>query len=93
MMVEALISAVIGFALAAGAMRRWPGRFPQRTLTLATGPVAAAAGAGIAHSALDGGQPVATVLAAAAMAVAMLSLLVRGGKSGTRPVAADFVRM
>ncbi|MEV6109825.1 hypothetical protein AB0M28_34720 [Streptomyces sp. NPDC051940] len=91
MIVEALISAIIGFGLAAGAVRRWPGRFPQRGLTLATGPAAAVVGAGLTHSALGGGQPVATVVAAAAVAVAMLSLLVRGGKRATRPVTADFV--
>ncbi|WP_407704030.1 hypothetical protein [Streptomyces smaragdinus] len=92
-LLEALSSMIIGFGLAMAAVRRWPARFPQRLLTLATGPAAALVGAGLTHSALGGDEPVATVVVAGAVAAALLSLLVRDGKRATRAVTADVLRL
>ncbi|GCD35055.1 hypothetical protein OEIGOIKO_02798 [Streptomyces chrestomyceticus JCM 4735] len=74
---EALGSVIVGLAIALAATRRLPGRFPARTLTLATGPAAALLGAFLAHSILGPGHFFQTLLAAACLGAAMLSLLIR----------------
>ncbi|OKI09636.1 hypothetical protein A6A06_02935 [Streptomyces sp. CB02923] len=86
---EALGSVIVGLAITLAATRRLPGRFPSRPLTLATGPAAALLGAFLAHSILGPDHFFKTLLAAAALSVAMLSLLVRprGGLVPIREMA------
>ncbi|CAM5563086.1 MULTISPECIES: hypothetical protein [Streptomyces] len=74
---EALGSVLVGLVIALAATHWLPGRFPARLLTLATGPAAALLGAFLAHSILGPGHFVHTLLAAAGLSAAMLSLLVR----------------
>ncbi|WP_030662273.1 hypothetical protein [Streptomyces rimosus] len=74
---EALGSVLVGLVIALAATRWLPGRLPARVLTLSTGPAAALLGAFLAHSILGPDHFVHTLLAAAALSAAMLSLLVR----------------
>lgn len=74
---EALGAVLIGSAIALSAMRWLPDRFPARTLTLATGPVAALLGALLTRSILGPGHPVQVLVAAVAVGAALLSVLVR----------------
>ncbi|MFK8848934.1 hypothetical protein [Streptomyces sp. Ac-502] len=74
---EALGAVIVGLAIALAATRKLPGRFPSRPLTLATGPAAALLGAFLAHSILGPGHFFQTLLAAAGLGAAMLSLLIR----------------
>ncbi|TJZ45244.1 hypothetical protein FCH28_28245 [Streptomyces piniterrae] len=78
---EALGSVLIGLAIALAATRWLPGRFASRTLTLATGPVAALFGALLTRSILGPGHPVEVLLAALAVGVALLSVLIRPPRS------------
>lgn len=79
MFVEALGSAVVGLALAWGALYRLPHRLPSRRLVLPTGIAAALFGAFLTHAALGSGHAVATLIGATVVAVALLSLLLRPG--------------
>ncbi|MFI9050379.1 hypothetical protein [Streptomyces sp. NPDC053427] len=74
---EALGAVFIGLVIALSATRWLPDRFPSRSLTLATGPVAALLGALLTRSILGPGYPVQVMVAALAMGAALLSLLVR----------------
>ncbi|MFH8406500.1 hypothetical protein ACH4FX_17165 [Streptomyces sp. NPDC018019] len=78
---EALGSVLVGLVITLAATRWLPGRFPARLLTLATGPAAALLGAFLAHSILGPGHFFQTLLAAAGLSAAMLSLLVRPSHS------------
>lgn len=81
---EALGAVIVGFAIALAATHRLPERFPSHGLALATGPVAALFGALVARSILGPGHPVQTLLAAAAVGAALLSLLVRPASGSLR---------
>ncbi|GGX90431.1 hypothetical protein [Streptomyces hiroshimensis] len=88
---EALGSVLIGLAVSYGALRWLPeryGQFRSRTLTLATGPVAALFGALLAHSVLGPGQTPATLAVSLGVAVALLSLLLRQGDGARRSATA-----
>ncbi|GAA2072351.1 hypothetical protein GCM10009801_24880 [Streptomyces albiaxialis] len=74
---EALGSAAIGLALAHLASKRIPGRLPHRRLVLATGLVAGLLGGLVSGVVLGPGQFPVTLLCAAGVAAAMLSLLLR----------------
>lgn len=74
----ALSSAVIGFALACAAAHWLPSRLPDRALVLATGPGAAVLGGLIARIVMGPGHSVATLVIAAGVSVAILSLLLSG---------------
>lgn len=77
MFLEALGSAILGLALAWAAARRLPDRLPARHLVLSTGVAGALFGAFVTHSALSAGHFVPTLLGAAAVSAAALSLLLR----------------
>ncbi|MFR9798459.1 hypothetical protein ACL02U_21555 [Streptomyces sp. MS06] len=77
MILEALGSAVLGFALAWTALRRLAGRLPARTLVLATGVAGALLGDFVTHSALGSGRLVLSLVGAAVIGTASLSLLLR----------------
>jgi hypothetical protein len=77
MMWEALAFAALGLAAAYAAVRLLATRLPARTLVLATGPVAALIGGFLARAILGGGHVLLTLVVAAAVAVALLSLLIR----------------
>jgi hypothetical protein len=72
---EALGATALGFAIAYAAVRQLPERLPNRPLVLATGPAAALLGGLICHIVLGGGHPLVTLAVAAAVSVAILSLL------------------
>ena len=87
MLLNALTFAAIGLALAYGAVRALPARLPGRPLVLSTGPVAALAGGLIARTILGPGHVMIGLAAAAVMAAALLSLLLRprGGDRTSSP--------
>ncbi len=74
---EALGSALIGLAVAVLALRRFPARFPARTLTVLTGPAGGLVGGMIMRVVLGPGHAPLTLTAALAVSAAALSLLVR----------------
>ncbi|MCX3059403.1 hypothetical protein [Streptomyces beihaiensis] len=84
MLLEALGSALLGLALAWTAGRRIPHRLPQRALVLPTGIAGGLFGAFVTHSALGPDHEAATLVGAAVMATALLSLLLRPGRGRTR---------
>ena len=77
MFLEALGSALLGFALAAAAAYRLPHRLPARSLVLSTGVAGALFGAFLTHSAVGPGYFTVTLLGGVAVAAASLSLLLR----------------
>ncbi|MET8469631.1 hypothetical protein ABZY90_29710 [Streptomyces sp. NPDC006422] len=84
MLLEALGSALLGMALALAAGHRLPHRLPSRTLVLPTGVAGALFGAFVTHSALGPGHAILTLVGAVAMAVALLSLLLRPTRGRAR---------
>ncbi|AJT64560.1 hypothetical protein [Streptomyces chattanoogensis] len=85
---EALGAVFIGLVIALSATHWLADRFPSRTLTLATGPVATLFGALLARSILGPGYSVQVMVAALAMGTALLSLLVRPPRRRVRRPAA-----
>ncbi|MFF2850827.1 hypothetical protein ACFVT5_31525 [Streptomyces sp. NPDC058001] len=77
MLWEALGSGVVGLALAWVALRRMPDRLPTPALVLPTGIAGALFGAFVTHTALGAGNIAATLIGAAAISTALLSLLLR----------------
>ncbi|TPQ16044.1 hypothetical protein [Streptomyces sporangiiformans] len=77
MFLEALVSVMLGLALAWIAAHRLPHRLPDRRLVLSTGAAGALFGAFLTHSALGTGSSALIVLGALAIATASLSLLLR----------------
>ncbi|MFJ8109770.1 hypothetical protein [Streptomyces sp. NPDC096132] len=77
MILEALGSAVLGLALAWAALQRLSHRLPVRTLVLATGVAGALFGDFVTHSALGTGTLLLSLLGAAVVSVASVSLLLR----------------
>ncbi|AZM57888.1 hypothetical protein DMA15_24760 [Streptomyces sp. WAC 01529] len=82
MILEALGSALLGFALSWAIAHRMAHRLPARSLVLSTGPAGALIGAFITHMALGPGHAPATLLGAAAVSAALLSLLIRPTRNG-----------
>ncbi|MDJ0343867.1 hypothetical protein QMK19_28335 [Streptomyces sp. H10-C2] len=74
---EAVAFAALGLGIAYAATHFMPDRFPSRSLVLATGPVAALVGGLITRTVLGGGHLAVTLPAAALVAAALLSLLIR----------------
>ncbi|MER5433021.1 hypothetical protein [Streptomyces sp. NPDC002588] len=77
MILEALGSAVLGLALALAALQRLSHRLPVRTLVVATGVAGALFGDFVTHSALGPGTLLLSLLGAAIVSAASLSLLLR----------------
>ncbi|MEU4034629.1 hypothetical protein [Streptomyces collinus] len=77
MILEALGSALLGLLLAWAATRRLPHRLPTRPLVLSTGVAGALFGDFVTHSALGTGSVLLSLLGAAVVSAASLSLLLR----------------
>ncbi|MDX3798508.1 hypothetical protein [Streptomyces sp. AK04-3B] len=77
MILEALGSAVLGLVLAWTAVTRLSHRLPVRTLVFATGIAGALFGDFVTHSALGPGSFLPSLLGAAIISAASLSLLLR----------------
>ncbi|MFJ2605987.1 hypothetical protein ACIQOU_35910 [Streptomyces sp. NPDC091279] len=84
LLLEALGSAVLGLVLAGAAVHRLAHRLPARSLVFATGVAGALFGSFIARSALDPGSFLLSLIGAAVVSAASLSLLLRpsGGQLG-----------
>ncbi|GHH81512.1 hypothetical protein GCM10018793_39050 [Streptomyces sulfonofaciens] len=87
MILEALGSGLLGLALAWAAVRRLTRRLPSRTLVLPTGTAGGLLGAFVTHSALGPGHAMVTLIGAAAVSAALLSLLLRTGRLRPSPSA------
>ncbi|MEV5318451.1 hypothetical protein AB0K92_12485 [Streptomyces sp. NPDC052687] len=77
MLLEAFSSAILGLVLAWAYVHRLPHRLPARPLVLSTGAAGGLFGAFLARGALDTGGFLLTLIGAAVVAVASLSLLLR----------------
>ncbi|MGW2045447.1 hypothetical protein ACWCPF_09690 [Streptomyces sp. NPDC001858] len=89
MILEALGSAVLGLVLAWVALRRLSHRMPVRSLVFATGVAGALFGDFVTHSALGPGTALPSLLGAAIVSAASLSLLLRpAGRLRRRSVPA-----
>jgi hypothetical protein len=77
MLLEALGSALLGLLLAGAALHRLSHRLPVRSLVLATGVAGALFGDFVTHSALDAGGVLLSLIGAAVVSAASLSLLLR----------------
>ncbi|MEU3370990.1 hypothetical protein ACFYM2_24450 [Streptomyces sp. NPDC006711] len=77
MLLEALGSVLLGFALAWAAAARLSHRLPDRRVVLGAGPLAGLFGAFLTHSAVGPGHGITTVLGAVFVAAVLLSLLLR----------------
>lgn len=77
MLWEAIAFAAVGLAVAYGAVRTLPFRFPSRRLVLATGPFSGLLGGFLSLAVLGGGHFVTALAISAVFAAAILSLLVR----------------
>ncbi|AWW37722.1 hypothetical protein ADL00_15015 [Streptomyces sp. AS58] len=77
MLLEALSSAILGLALAWAYAVRLPHRLPARPLVLSTGIAGALFGAFVTRSALDAGGFLLSLIGAAVVSAASLSLLLR----------------
>ncbi|MFF2651219.1 hypothetical protein [Streptomyces sp. NPDC058045] len=77
---EALASAAVGVAVSLLALGSLARRLPARGLVVGTGAAGGLLGAFLTHSALGSGHTVLTLLGALAVAVALLSLLLRPGR-------------
>ncbi|MCT4355423.1 hypothetical protein M5362_20010 [Streptomyces sp. Je 1-79] len=88
MFLEALGSALLGFALAWAAVHRLPDRLPARGVVLTTGTLGAVFGSLVTHGALGPGHALATLLGALAIATVLLSLLIRPATRRLRRSAA-----
>ncbi|MFB6841759.1 hypothetical protein [Streptomyces sp. NPDC056361] len=88
MFLEALGSALLGFALAWVAAQRLADRLPARGRVLVTGTLGGVFGALVTHGALGPGHFLATLIGAVAVAAVLLSLLVRPAARRLRRSAA-----
>ncbi|MFE9446931.1 hypothetical protein [Streptomyces sp. NPDC006739] len=77
MILEVLGSALLGIVLAWAAAHRLPHRLPARPLVFSTGVAGALFGDFVTHSALGPGTPLLSLLGAAIVSAASLSLLLR----------------
>ncbi|MFD1830014.1 hypothetical protein ACFSJS_10085 [Streptomyces desertarenae] len=81
---EVIGSVLLGLAAALVAARRFPDRFRDRALVLATGPAAAFGGGVIARVVLGPGHALPVLAVAVLVSAALLSLLVRPGGAPAR---------
>ncbi|MFF4748966.1 hypothetical protein ACWD5R_06745 [Streptomyces sp. NPDC002514] len=83
MILEALGSALVGLGLATAAVHRLSHRLPARLLVFCTGVAGALFGDFVTHTALGPGPVLVSLLGAAVVSAASLSLLLRpaGGLS------------
>ncbi|MEU6079424.1 hypothetical protein [Streptomyces sp. NPDC047108] len=88
MILEALGSVLIGLAVAYASTRWLPERLPARPLVLGTGAIAALFGGLITYTVVGDAYPLATLLGALAVGVALLSLLIRPAGRWVRRSAA-----
>ncbi|KUN85161.1 hypothetical protein [Streptomyces griseoruber] len=89
MILEALGSAVLGLVLAWAALQRLSHRLPVRALVLATGIAGALFGDFVTHSALGSGTLLPSLIGAAVVSAASVSLLLRpAGRLRRRSVPA-----
>ncbi|MGP3982650.1 hypothetical protein [Streptomyces sp. KR80] len=89
MLWESLGSALIGLAVAYAGTRWLPERLPARPLVLVTGALAALFGGLLTYTVMGDGHPLATLLGALVVGVALLSLLIRpSGRRVRRSAAA-----
>ncbi|MEU3857708.1 hypothetical protein AB0F03_10095 [Streptomyces sp. NPDC028722] len=89
MILEALGSAALGLILAWAATQRFAHRLPTRPLVYSTGVAGALFGDFVTHTALGPGAGPFSLLGAAIIAVASLSLLLRpAGRLGRRSAPA-----
>jgi hypothetical protein len=77
MILEAFGSAVLGLVLAWAAVHRLSHRLPTTTMVFATGVAGALFGDFVTHSALGPGSVLVTLIGAAVVSAASLSLLLR----------------
>ena len=77
MILEAFGSAVLGLVLAWAAVHRLSHRLPTTTLVFATGVAGALFGDFVTHSALGSGTVLVSLVGAAVVSAASLSLLLR----------------
>ncbi|MGW8378682.1 hypothetical protein [Streptomyces sp. ODS28] len=80
MILEALGAAALGLGLAYAAAHRLPARFAHRGLVLGTGPAAALLGCIVSRVVLGPGYAAVTLAVAAAVSIAILSLLLRDAR-------------
>lgn len=85
---EALGSALLGFALAWAALHRLADRLPPRRTVLITGVLGGLFGSLVAHAALGPGFAPYTLLGAVAICAVLLSLLIRPARRLRRSAAA-----
>lgn len=88
MILEALGSAVLGLLLAWAAVHRLSHRLPARTLVFSTGVAGALFGDFVTHSALGTGSVLPSLLGAAVVSAASLSLLLRPARLRRRSAPA-----
>ncbi|MFF7334279.1 hypothetical protein ACIQU5_01010 [Streptomyces sp. NPDC090306] len=89
MILEALSSAVLGLVLAWAASRRLSHRLPARSLVLSTGVAGALFGSFVTHSVFGPGSFLLSLVGAAVVGAASLSLLLRpAGRLRRRSVTA-----
>ncbi|MFB7863398.1 MULTISPECIES: hypothetical protein [unclassified Streptomyces] len=88
MFLEALGSALLGFALAWTAVHRLADRLPARGVVLVAGTLGGVFGALVTHGALGPGHFLATLVGAVAVAAVLLSLLLRPASRRLRRSAA-----
>jgi hypothetical protein len=77
MLWESFASALLGLTAAYFLVRRYPGRFRDRRLALATGPSAAFFGGLLTHAVLGTGHALVVLAVGALFSAVLLSLLVR----------------
>ncbi|MFE0703443.1 hypothetical protein [Streptomyces sp. NPDC058872] len=88
MFLEALGSALLGFALAWAAVQWLADRLPDRARVLVTGALGGVFGALVTHGALGPGHFFATLVGAVVVAAVLLSLLIRPASRLRRSAAA-----
>ncbi|MES4889813.1 hypothetical protein [Streptomyces sp. NPDC096012] len=84
MILEVLGAAVLGLVLAWAAAHRLPDRLPARPLVYSTGLAGALFGDFVTHSALGPGSALPSILGAAIVSTASLSLLLRPARRRLR---------
>lgn len=88
MILETVVSALLGLGLSLTAVRLLPRRLPARRVVVPAGLLGALFGAYVTRAALGQGHPVATLCGALAVAAVVVSLLLRpAGSRVSGPLA------
>jgi hypothetical protein len=85
MLWETLASALLGLATASAAVRRYPTRFRQHRLTVASGAAAAFFGALLTHAVLGPGHALIVLTMGVLVCAVLLSLLFQPDPRGSAP--------